>query len=334
MKYSSFFDSPNFLLSTGKTTWPWIDESPSLPDTMAYDGVYPRISIITPSFNQAKFLEITIRSVLLQNYPNLEYIIIDGGSTDGSVEIIKKYEAWLSYWVSEPDQGQANAINKGLAHANGEWVAWLNSDDYYLPATLFKVSHTALTEKCDWIVGTTVIVDSEQHEISHFTPELYTGNGRDPKYQNAGWLDYVCTKRAGIALPQPSSFWRRETVKLVGGVNESLRYVMDHELYGRLAQQGIRPFLLLEPLACFRIHATQKTADFPLVFWREELDVVKKWLNHVNSEEKQILLSYAHWLENYIFLYKFRRIFNSVGVIIKKPVKYIVGNIYEKLRPT
>ena len=100
------------------------------------DANYPRISIVTPSYNQGQFIEQTIRSVLLQNYPNLEYIIIDGGSTDNTVETIEKYEQYITYWVSEPDRGQSHAINKGFARCTGEIMAWLNSDDLYLPSAL------------------------------------------------------------------------------------------------------------------------------------------------------------------------------------------------------
>jgi glycosyltransferase involved in cell wall biosynthesis len=112
-----------------KTGWPWTIETN--PQVYVSSRTYPRISIVTPSYNQAQFIEETIRSILLQNYPNLEYIIIDGGSTDGTVEILKKYETWLTYWVSEPDRGQSHALNKGIERATGEWIGWQNSDDVY-----------------------------------------------------------------------------------------------------------------------------------------------------------------------------------------------------------
>ena len=120
----------------GKTGWPWAEESRQLPDTIQNETPWPKVSIVTPSYNQGRFLEESIRSVLLQGYPDLEYIIIDGGSSDESVEIIKKYERWLAYWVSEPDRGQSHAINKGLERSTGQFFNWHNADDMLTPNSI------------------------------------------------------------------------------------------------------------------------------------------------------------------------------------------------------
>ncbi len=314
----TFAFDPRFPKNPNKTTWPW---QPGQPVANVGEEL-PHISIITPSFNQGKFIEETIRSVLLQDYPNLQYIIIDGGSSDETVAIIKKYEPWISYWVSEPDRGQSHAINKGLALASGDWVAWLNSDDVYLPGALSTIGRAAVETDCAWLVGKTVMTDERLQQIGIFNPEMYTALGRDPRYQPQGWLDFVCTKRAGISLPQPSSFWRREAVLSAGGVDETIHYVMDHELYGRLAHLGLRPILLDSPLACFRSHPAQKTADFPVSFWREELSIVNRWLVRVDARERKKLSDYATWLERYIDQYKYRKLWPGFKSFVKKVIGY------------
>ena len=124
----------------GKTGWPWTEIPEPMPETLPDGSPWPKISVVTPSFNQGQFIEETIRSVLLQGYPNLEYIIIDGGSTDNTLEVIRKYEPWLTYWVSEPDRGQSHAINKGIGKAMGEILFWLNSDDLVLPSVFFRIA--------------------------------------------------------------------------------------------------------------------------------------------------------------------------------------------------
>jgi glycosyltransferase involved in cell wall biosynthesis len=313
-----------------KKEWPWHAVNVAQQGSVSL----PRISVITPSFNHGQFIEETIRSVLLQSYPNLEYIIIDGGSTDQTIDVIKEYEPWLAYWVSEPDHGQSHAINKGLEKATGEWVAWLNADDAYLPGALYNVATAALKNNqfVSWIVGTTIVTDSKLRETGQFVPSLYTASGRDRKYRPSGWTDFVCTKRSGIALPQQSSFWLRSAVVKAGGVDESLHYAMDHELYGRLAYHGYRPVLLEEALACFRLHEEQKTTRFPVTFWREELTVVYNWMKLTNGTEQQTLEKYSNWLNQQIKNYPFRSLSQSIISMLSRIAKVIFPSSYNKLR--
>lgn len=307
----------------------WLGQN--LPQKLAKDsGNYPKISIITPCFNSENYLEETIRSVILQEYPNLEYIIVDGGSKDTTIDIIKRYEPWISYWVSEADSGQSEAINKGIHRATGEWVAWINADDLYFPDTFKTIAGIIKKNKTtSWVVGSTVYIDNDFNKIGEFIPELYTANGRDKKYQRGEWLDFVCTKRSGIALSQPASFWRREAVVKAGYIDETLQYAMDHELYGRLAYQGFRPVLHKKPLACFRIHDQQKSTNYPVAFWEEELKIVYNWAHRVNGVEKKKLEDYGEWLNRRIKLYPYMSIYRSVKTKIKKILKFMPGSKYK-----
>jgi len=240
-------------------------------------GRWPRLTVVTPSFNQADFLEETIRSVLDQGYPNLEYIIIDGGSTDGSVEIIRRYADHLAYWVSEPDGGQSVAINKGLARATGDWLAWLNSDDLYLPGALQRVALEVLADAgLDWIVGPILVTDQTLAPLWEFAPRCPARS----------WLDFVCTKdRFGTALPQPGTFWSRRAWERAGSLDETLHYAMDHDYWGRLAHLGFRPYCLDSPLAVIRRHPEAKTTSGAEQFLVEELKVVDKWRAQVTGRE-------------------------------------------------
>jgi glycosyltransferase involved in cell wall biosynthesis len=324
---------PRFPYYAERTAWPWMAMPPT-QSSIADNEKLPKISVITPSYNQGIYIEETIRSVLLQDYPNLEYIIIDGGSTDETPDIIKKYEPWLAHWESVPDRGQSHAINKGIEKATGDWIAWLNTDDIYLKNALFKISSKIIQspEPIFWIVGTTIFTDSGLYEIGQFKPSLYTAPSRDIKFHPMDWTDFVCTKRSGIALPQPSSFWRRSAVIQAGGIDESLRYAMDHELYGRLAYQGFRPSLTEQALACFRTHSEQKTTNFPIAFWKEELKIVYNWASRVNGIEKQKLESYGVWFDKYIRYYPYHSFFQSLRIRFKHTLQLKFRPVYNWLK--
>ena len=184
----------------------------------------PLVSIVTPSFNQARYLEATIQSVLSQNYPRLEYIIVDGGSSDGSVEIIKNYESKLAWWVSEKDQGQTDAINKGFAHAKGDFFAWLNSDDTYEPSALS--SAVSFLQDCPE-VG---LVYGDANYIN----EAGSVIGRFPAAQT----DLVRLRRGYVHIPQQAAFFRAELWHAVGPLDPSFYFAMDYDLWVRLAARS------------------------------------------------------------------------------------------------
>jgi glycosyltransferase involved in cell wall biosynthesis len=228
---------------SGKTGWPWTEESQQLPDTMADGSPWPLVSIVTPSFNQGQYIEETIRSVLLQGYPNLEYIIIDGGSTDGSVETIRKYEPWLAYWVSEPDQGQAEAINKGLLYASGEVVAWLNSDDTYLPdAVTRQVSALVSHPQAGVVYGQARFTDEAGQECGRY-------HSRPFNQRRFLHLSLV---------PQPTVFFRRQLVDVCGMLDTTLYFAIDYEFFLRVMWETELLYNNV-PIATYRLHSASKT---------------------------------------------------------------------------
>lgn len=221
----------------------------------------PLVSIITPSFNQAQFLEETIQSVLSQDYPRLEYWVIDGGSTDGSVEIIQKYAHRLAGWVSEPDHGQAEAINKGFARASGEIVAWINSDDYYLPGALREaVNAMQRLPECGLVFGDVLSINGAGEPINVMT------------YGSWGLDDLMQFNIIG----QPGVFMRRGALERAGYLDLSYRYLLDHHLWLRLAQEGSMCYIP-QRWAAARFHAAAKNVAQAAGFG-EEAYRIARWI--------------------------------------------------------
>ena len=203
----------------------------------------PLVTVVTPSFNQASFLEETINSVLNQTYPNIEYIIMDGGSSDGSLEIIKKYASRLAHWVSEKDRGQTDAINKGFALAKGEVLAWLNSDDTLLPNAIEEaVAYLSEHPDTGMVYGDANYIDEKSKVIGKFP---------------AAETDLPRLRRGYVHIPQQASFFRKSLWEQVGPLDPEFFFAMDYDLWVRLAERSELKYLP-RIWANFRLHADAK----------------------------------------------------------------------------
>jgi glycosyltransferase involved in cell wall biosynthesis len=261
---------------------------------------FPRISVITPSYNQGLFLEETIMSVLNQAYPNLEYIIMDGGSTDNSVDIIKKYASQLTYWESEKDRGFGHAINKGFEKATGEIVCWLNSDDLFLPGTLTIVAkYFNANADVDLVFGNRHVIDKD----SKF---LYT---RDYFFYLPGQLKF------GKTFPQECTFWRRKVFSETGKLDENLKYTIDLDLWCRISKAGrIRhiPFYL----GAFRNQPQSKSSTIAHIGEEEKRSVITKYFNRYPGKLQMNLFQMMFGM--------MRRCYRAVGLtrIKKSSIKF------------
>jgi glycosyltransferase involved in cell wall biosynthesis len=219
----------------------------------------PLVSIVTPSYQQAEFLEETILSVLGQDYPHLEYLVIDGGSEDGSLEIIKKYQDQIDYWVSEEDQGQTDAINKGFAAARGQILAWINSDDTYQPGAVSEaVDYLQNHSRVGMVYGDLNYIDEAGRVIGQF---------------NAKQASLARLRRGAVHIPQPSAFWRAQLWEEVGPLDPEYYFAMDYDLWLRFAEISTLKYLPGHTWANFRIHGRSKTIAADQRCWEEMLQI-------------------------------------------------------------
>jgi glycosyltransferase involved in cell wall biosynthesis len=236
--------------------WPYTNPNArALPETMPGDIPWPKISIVTPSFNQGQYIEETILSVLNQNYPDVEHLVIDGGSTDATREVLERYRNRLAYAVSEPDKGQSQAINKGLRRASGEILAWLNSDDMLAPGALAAVAMGFATNpQADVISGVCCLYENGKIVGRHITAS------QDGPLLLDELLDLDGAWLAGQFFYQPEVFFSRKLWEQTGGhIDESLYYSLDYDLWVRFAEAGGTLHAIGRPLAWYRVHPDQKT---------------------------------------------------------------------------
>ena len=255
-----------------KKGWPWTLGDQNMPNRILEKGDWPSISIVTPSFNQAEYLEETIRSVLLQGYTNLEYFIMDGGSTDKSKEIINRYNPWITGWVSEKDQGQSHAINKGFRRASGEWLGWLNSDDCLAPQGLFRLLYSAQASDTNFVFGSSVQFDPEGSSLPlplRRSPELMAFSPQQIRIVDL--------------IEQPASLWTRELFDRCGLLREDMHYAFDWEFYIR-ASNIARPALCPDVVAAYRFHTGHKTGFGGQVRLNE---IIRVYLDYLPSEYRE-----------------------------------------------
>lgn len=233
--------------------WVWREEKIKMPTLMSDGNPWPKVSVITPSYNQGKYIEETIRSVTMQGYPNLEYIIIDGGSGDDTLAIIKKYSQEITYWVSEKDNGQTHALNKGLERATGDILAYLNSDDLYMPYTFKLVAELFRTHRLNWLTGIQSrlvyeeVISPKRDAVKLFNRELYRKGYHIGSL--FGWNQ------------QCSTFWSKHLFDQVGRkFDESFNHAMDIDMWIRMS--SFAELVSVEAvLAMMRLHSDQKSRN-------------------------------------------------------------------------
>ncbi len=228
----------------GKTGWPWTVDCPAFPPQRSDGTAWRRISIVTPSFNQGMYLEETIRSILLQGYPNLEYIVIDGASRDNTRDVIQKYERFLSYWTSEKDRGQADAINKGFRRTTGDWIGWQNSDDFYQPNALSELCTAADDNSISVLYGRVNLVDQKSEMTGEYPTGPFDLHAMFP------WPNMF----------NQSMFFHRRVLEAGHLIDDRMHHYLDHDYFWRLIFAGFKFEYAPGIGSSFRIHEFAKGA--------------------------------------------------------------------------
>jgi len=277
---------------------------------MVEDTKYPKITVVTPNFNQGKFIRQTIKSVLEQRYPNLEYIIIDGGSTDGSVDIIKKYEKYLHYWVSEPDRGMYHAINKGFEKSTGEIMCWINSDDILLKDALFIVANTfERNSHISWLQGRPTIIN--ESGVITSTPEHIFSPYHFYLRQYAKNYSFI---------QQESTFWKRDIwVESGGFLSEDLALASDFDLWMRFFKIS-KLYCSRKQLGAFRLRKGQKSSNRSQ-YLNEADNSLQKHIKSLNCFKRFKILLIVYLLK---VLGKIR-----VAIVIRLK-RYLLGKLFKK----
>ncbi len=303
----------------GKSGWPWTTESDSISDRKPDGTEWPKISIITPSYNQGEFIEETIRSVLLQNYPNLEYIIIDGGSSDNTINVIKKYEKWITFWVSETDFGQSEAINKGFNRATGELVNWICSDDLLCINSLNRFIANYYSENNRLYIGKCLLADREGKIIGATTSSI--SNFEELVDIKGRW-------RKNDSIAQQATLYPLRKIREIEGVRTDNHYSMDYELWGDLLLKGTQITNIPLEIGIFRWYEGQKTADVKKAT-RDLIRSARHLIDKNGDKSKIVKTKLKLSLTGYYYLFLYHEFRSFIG--LKRRFKKLFGSGVQNL---
>jgi glycosyltransferase involved in cell wall biosynthesis len=289
-----------------------------------------KLSVITPTLNQGKFIERTIKSVLDQGYGDLEYMVVDGGSTDETLEIIGRYEDRIAWWISEPDEGQTDALAKGFERATGDVIAFINSDDYYLPGAFEKAIGALEASGASWVAGAAINVD--EHDRPRETPVGPVWVPAPPENLKARTSGRHLLVLEPYVVAQPASFWRRELFERYGGFREDMHFAFDGEFMTRLVMAGEMPALLPDDeLAACVLHSDAKSANFDN--WDSELKLQRRVHTAELTASERVWLRLTQtarllWLDRLAFQIRFRVIHPALRLAGR-----LLDRLPERFRP-